>query len=153
MQNRLLDLFERDMQATKNMSVVDDDDPVDLQLMSMAKRIKTELPCNEKFTILIKLQQVLHENIEAVNHKKLIDGTPLTPDAAQGFFQVGTPAVTIQQPQQQQQLAGSTPPPPMLQQQPQAIQQQQVYQNTVAMPQLQLGSNMYREREIRYEDM
>ena len=41
LQNRLLDLFERDMQATKNMSVVDDDDPVDLQLMSMAKRIKT----------------------------------------------------------------------------------------------------------------
>ena len=110
------------------------------------------MPCNERFTILIKLQQVLHENIEAVNRKKLIDGTPLAPDAAQGFFQVGTPAVTIQQPQQQQQPVVQ-PPPPMLQQQPQAIQQQQVYQNTVAMSQLQLGSNMYRDREITYEDM
>ena len=153
LQNRLLDLFERDVQASRNMSLVDDDDPVDLQLMSMAKRIKTELPSNERFTILIKLQQVLHKSIEAVNRKKLIDATP---DAAQTFFQVGTPAVTIQQqPQQQQQQPAVHPPPPMLQQQPQAIQQQQMYQqpDTATMPQLQLGQNLYRERQIRYEDM
>ena len=158
LQNRLLDLFERDVQASRNMSLVDDDDPVDLQLMSMAKRIKTELPSNERFTILIKLQQVLHESIEAVNRKKLIDATPLAPDA-QTFFQVGTPAVTIQQQPQQQQQQQQQPavhlPPPMLQQQPQAIQQQQMYQqpDNAAMPQLQLGQNLYRERHIRYEDM
>ena len=148
LQNRLLDLFERDVQASRNMSLVDDDDPVDLQLMSMAKCIKTELPSNERFTILIKLQQVLHESIEAVNRKKFIDATLLAPDA-QTFFQVGTPVVTIQQqPQQQQQQQPAVhPPPPMLQQQPQAIQQQQMYQqpDNAAMPQLQLGQNLYRE--------
>ena len=75
-QGRLLDLLERDMQASKSNSLAqvnDDDDPVDLQLMSMSKRIKKELPAQERFTVLLKLQQVLNDNIESVNHRNLIN--------------------------------------------------------------------------------
>ena len=163
-QGRLLDLLERDMQSSKSTSVAeyDDDDPVDLQLMSMSKHIKKELPSQERFTALLKLQQVLNDNIESVNHCNLINATPLHQEAGQSFLQMGNQEAVIQNPAQM-------PPPPMLQQQPQ-VQPQIPQQSNVAVPhspmlqqqhqqpqaqmtQLQMGSNKYRETTLRFKDL
>ena len=100
-QGRLLDLLERDMHASKSNSLAqddDDDDPVDLQLMSMSKHIKKELPAQERFTVLLKLQQVLNDNIESVNCRNLINATSLHQEAGQSFLQMGNQEAVIQTP-------------------------------------------------------
>ena len=165
-QGRLLDLLERDMQASKSNSLAqddDDDDTVDLQLMSMSKRIKKELPAQERFTVLQKFQQVLNDYIESVNRHNLINATPLRQEAGQSFLQMGNQEAVIQTP-------ALLPSPPMLQQQPQVqtkvpkqnnvplphppmLQQQQHQQPQAQMTQLQKGTKMYGERTLRFEDL
>ena len=156
-QGQLLDLLERDMQASKSSGGVateeDDDDPVDLQLMSMSKRIKKELPAQERFTVLLKLQQILHENIEAVNRCSLINATPLLPDGGQSFLQMGNQEAVVQ-------TRLPMPPPPMLQQQPnvQMVQHSNVSLLPPPMVQqqqqapLQMGSNVF-ERTLSFQDI
>ena len=74
-QTKLLDFLERDLQKDDKDNQ-QPDDPIDLQVMSMAQRIKKELPQSEQFNILLKLQQLLNESIMQVNRRQFLNKIP-----------------------------------------------------------------------------
>ena len=70
-QGRLLDILERDLNQNQVNNNVSEEDPIDLQMMSMEKRIKKELPVQQQFPVILKLQLALQENIETINRQNL----------------------------------------------------------------------------------
>ena len=122
-QTKLLDFLERDLQKDDKDNQ-QSDDPIDLQVMSMAQRIKKELPQSEQFNILLKLQQLLNESIMQVNRRQLINKIPME---GESFFQVGDEFQRVQR------------------------VQQQVVQIPKQMPQLQRGPILQRE-VVQVED-
>ena len=70
-QGRLLDILERDLNQNQVNTNVSEEDPIDLQMMSMAKRIKKELPVQQQFPVILKLQLALQENIETNSRQNL----------------------------------------------------------------------------------
>ena len=84
-QGKLLDFLERDLQRDQKEQQ-SSDDPIDLQVMSMAQRIKKELPAGDQFTVLLKLQEVLNESIRSVSRREMVNNTPMGPEV---FFQQG----------------------------------------------------------------
>ena len=121
-QTKLLDFLERDLQKDDKDNQ-QPDDPIDLQVMSMAQCIKKELPQSEQFNILLKLQQLLNESIMQVNRRQFINKIPME---GESFFQVGDEVQRVQQ-------------------------QQQVVQIPKQMPQLQRGPMLQRE-VVQVED-
>ena len=113
-QTKLLDFLERDLQKDEKENQ-QPDDPIDLQVMSMAQHIKKELPQSEQFNIILKLQQVLNESIMQVNRRQFINKIPMD---GESFFQVGDEVQRVQQ---------------------------QVVQIPKEMPQLQRGPMVHRE--------
>ena len=72
--NRIFDFLEKD---------VPDDSPLDLQFMSMAKRVKLELPSTEWFSLAIKLAGQVDSYIDEYSRKKLVANTFLAPTSNQ----------------------------------------------------------------------
>ena len=93
-QSKLLDFLERDLEKDDKESQ-QPDDPIDLQVMSMAQRIKKELPQSEQFNILLKLQQLLNDSIMQVNRRQFINKVPM--EEGQSFFQDGREVQHVQQ--------------------------------------------------------
>ena len=69
-------------------------DPIDLQVKSMAQRIKKELPVGDQFNVLLKLQEVLNESILSVSRREMVNNTPMGPEV---FFQQGAEVHHIEQ--------------------------------------------------------
>ena len=111
--SRIFDYLEKE---------VPDDDPLELQFISMAKRAKAELPSREAFRAALKLAGQLDDYIEEHERKKMVANTQyndtgfLNPGATQVNVNPMPAAVhTLQLPTQ----------PPALQPQPHPMLQQQ----------------------------
>ena len=70
------------------------DDPIDLQVKSMAQRINKELPAGDQFNVLLKLQEVLNESILSVSRREMVNNTPMGPEV---FFQQGAEVRHVEQ--------------------------------------------------------
>ena len=62
--------------------------------MSMAQRIKKELPAGDQFTVLLKLQEVLNESIRSVSRREIVNNTPMGPEV---FFQQGAEVCQVEE--------------------------------------------------------
>ena len=92
-QNRILDVLERDLQTEA--------DPLEMQFSVMSKRVKNELPKGEQFSMALKLSGIIDEEIRAFQRREMVANTALAPPPAQ--FQVAAVPPT-----------GPPPPPPMI---------------------------------------
>ena len=92
-QGKLLDFLERNLQRDQKEQQ-SSDDPIDLQVKSMAQRIKKELPAGDQFNVLLKLQEVLNESILSVSRREMVNNTPMGPEV---FFQQGAEVRHVEQ--------------------------------------------------------
>ena len=92
-QSKLLDFLECNMQRD-DKEHASANDPIDLQVKSMAQRIKKELPAGDQFNVLLKLQEVLNKSIISVSRREMVNNTPMGPEV---FFQQGAEVHHVEQ--------------------------------------------------------
>ena len=106
---------------------VPEEDPLELQFISMAKCAKLELPGKQAFSAALKLVSVLDDYIEEYERKQIVANTQYD----NGFLNTGANQVNVNAVPAQVHTLQLLKPPPILQAQPLAMMQQQGQQGDI----------------------
>ena len=134
-QNKLLEVLEKEMSMP-------DDDPVDMMMLGISKRMRKALPEEEQFSLIHKLQGCVNEHITSYKQSVVVANTNLDASfLAPGANDVNVSGEAVHRTLQVAQPA-PPPPPPMIRAR-QQVPQQAVQQD---------GPGFF-ERELTYQQL